>query len=289
MSNFACLVCRNTEATLVYKACPDYYVGKPYLTDYYRCQRCQLVQQSPIPKDVSPFYVDYPIHRKKSALYDAFRWLVMGPVYFNPKLLKSGMQLLDYGCGDGSFLMWAQEKRPDLSYAGFELSEKHAVALSKQIGIPVDHQLDRLLDRWEGKCDVVTMHFTLEHVTDLHGTVKTIARLLKPGGQVYFVVPHFESLERVCFGKRWHNLDAPRHISFPDKRAMQALGQECGLSLQKSTSIAFPNGFAGSLAILKGRFRMALFFMFLPLGIVFSRLFPTGSQGVWLVKNLQQG
>jgi hypothetical protein len=35
--------------------------------NYRKCDECGLVQQTPVPADVTPFYENYPVHQKKIA------------------------------------------------------------------------------------------------------------------------------------------------------------------------------------------------------------------------------
>jgi hypothetical protein len=42
--------------------------------------------------------------------------------------------------------------------------------------------------------------------------MESIAKLLKPGGEVLIVVPNFESLERSLYGSQWPWLDVPVHF-----------------------------------------------------------------------------
>jgi SAM-dependent methyltransferase len=278
---FRCLACAGPDATLVFADCPDYYQGKPFRVDYHRCRSCSLLQQHPLPGDVAAFYEDYPIHAKKSRLYDALRWLVMGGVYYDARAHPPGTRIVDYGCGDGSYLGTLRGKGYEL--AGYEGDSGQAERLTERIGFPVHDSLAALFAAVDGKADVVTMHFVVEHLTDLEAGFETARRLLKPDGVFYFVVPHEHSLEARLFGRRWHNLDPPRHVSFPEAAHVERLAERHGLHLERHAPVPFPNGFAASVpVVLTGRFRFLLFALALPLGILFSRLSPTGSHAYWL-------
>jgi SAM-dependent methyltransferase len=234
---------------------------------------------------VSPFYDRYPIHAPKSAPYRVLRRLVMSPVYFRTTGLARGSVLLDYGCGDGSFL--EEQAGTGIERVGYEPDPDHAAALTDRLGVPVYADAELLLRDLRGGVDALTMHFVLEHLTDLEGTFAQVSQLLRPGGVFYFVVPHASSFEARLFGRRWHNLDPPRHISFPEHQNVTALAAASGMRLLSEWPVAFPNGFAGSLpVVLSGRFRFPLFALSLPLGIAFSRLCPTGTRAYLLRKPL---
>lgn len=283
-ASFRCLACGRGASRMFRARCADFYLSTPFLVDYHRCCDCGLVQQFPVPTDVEPFYRAYPIHAPKSTAHDMARRFVMSPVYYAAKTEPRGSVLLDFGCGDGAYLR--DQGSRGLALLGFESDPTLAATLSARLAVSVYSDRHRLLEERGGSVDVVTLHFVLEHVVDLHGTFADISRLLRPGGRLYLVVPEIRSLEARLFGAKWHGLDPPRHISFPDATAIALFADRYGFSVAERRPVPFPNGFAASLpVILTGRFHFVLFAAFLPLGIVFSRLAPTGATAYLLVKH----
>ena len=280
---FRCLNCRSNRSRVLYADCPDYYLGNPFLVDYVACEDCGLVQQFPVPQDVTPFYDEYPLHEARSELLDRARRLLMRPVYHDTSADVAGSAILDYGCGDGAYLRSLEGKGFEL--LGFELEAHHAENLSNRLDIPIYSNVDSLICDHGSRIDVLTMHFVLEHVTDLDATFAHISLLLKPGGKCHIVVPNASSWECRLFGKKWHGLDAPRHISFPDRAVVDTLARRHGMRLSETRSVAFPNGVAGSIPVcILGRFSYRLFLICAPLGLLLSRLAPSGSTAFWLVR-----
>jgi len=266
-----------------YQRCPDYYLGTSTIVDFVRCIRCNMLQQAPVPKDTSALYADYPIHQSKSRLFRAFRWLVMSKMYFAFPA-DAHLSVLDYGCGDGGYLD-EMKQRSQARLLGYEPVPAQASRLAAALRMPVYSSIDDLIADEAGKLDVVTMHMVLEHVVDPDAAIARAAHLLKHGGTLHIVVPNAESFEARLFGRNWHNLDAPRHISFPAESHMRSMAARHGLTLSRSGYVPFPNGVAGSLpVVISGRFRFALFALFLPLGIVWSRLAPSGVHAFTLTK-----
>jgi SAM-dependent methyltransferase len=207
----------------------------------------------------------------------------MSSVYYDPARHPRGSVLLDYGCGDGGYL--ERHREGGLFLLGYEQSPAQASRVAGHLGLPVYADMEALLREHQGAVDVLTMHFTLEHLTDLDAAFREVHALLRPGGVFYYVVPDPSSFEARLFAKKWHGLDPPRHISFPHSGAARRLAARHGFTVSAEHPVAFPNGFAASLpAVLTGRFRLPLFALFLPLGILFSRLVPTGSRAYHLVR-----
>jgi SAM-dependent methyltransferase len=270
---FHCLCCGHGAAAWVHRACPDYYLGTPFLADYVRCDACGLVQQWPVPADVSVFYANYPVHARKSSSFDAVRRVLTARVYYRPPARVT--RLLDYGCGDGGYM--ARVRRPGLEVVGLEADRERAAALTAQLGMPVVADADELLRRYGPTFDVVTMHAVLEHLTDLHGTFDLVSRLLRPGGTFYFMVPQASAPEARLFGRRWHGLDPPRHISFPEPPVVRRLADRHGFRVVRHAAVPFPTGFAGSVAqAFLGRFSFAVMAAVLPITMAFTLISPGG-------------
>jgi SAM-dependent methyltransferase len=278
---FRCLCCEAPAATPVYPACRDLYLGTPFLTDYYRCDACGLVQQSPVPGDTAPFYANYPVHRRKSGASAAAGRVLMSRVYYRPA--AKARVLLDYGCGDGAYL--ERVRRPGVRVIGFETDAAHAAGVAARVGVPVFSDASQLLARHASGVDVVTMHSVLEHVTDLHGTFDLAARLLRPGGVLYVVVPQADSNEARLFGRRWHGLDPPRHVSFPGPPVMARLAAAHGFQIRRQEAVPFPTALAGSVAnVLAGRFSFAVMAAALPFTLPFTLVDPGAVRAFTLEK-----
>lgn len=282
-SHFSCMTCPGREAAPLFNAVPDYFLPTDIRVNYVRCSACGLVQQHPLPADVAPFYAGYPVHARKSVLHEITRRAVLRPVYFPLNKLHPDQVLLDYGCGDGWFLDQAKS-RVAAAY-GFEPVPAQAADVARRIGIPVFHDPAALHAELVGRVDVITLHFVMEHLTDLRGTLAMLSALLKPGGILRAVVPNLDNLEYRWFGVRWHGFDAPRHISFPAPQHLGPMLCETGLVVTESHPVPFPNTMAASVCIaLTGRYRPLPFLALLPLALVWARLYPRGNRAMTLRK-----
>jgi len=101
-----------------------------------------------------------------------------------------GKRVVDVGCG-GGILTEAMAARGadalgiDLAQASLEVGRLHAL----ETGVSVEYRMvsaEQLADEAEGQYDVVTCLEMLEHVPDPGSIVRACARLVRPGGHLFF-------------------------------------------------------------------------------------------------------
>jgi 2-polyprenyl-6-hydroxyphenyl methylase/3-demethylubiquinone-9 3-methyltransferase len=102
----------------------------------------------------------------------------------------AGKNIVDIGCG-GGILSESMAKR-GANVTGIDLSEKAlkvADLHSLETGVRVRYELiaaEELAEREAGKFDIVTCMEMLEHVPDPAAIVSACAKLVKPGGRIFF-------------------------------------------------------------------------------------------------------
>lgn len=110
--------------------------------------------------------------------------------YMNDLVLLKGKTVLDVGCGGGILSESMAEKGAQVT--GIDLGEKAlkvAQLHSLESGVAVDYQLISAEDFAANnpeKFDVVTCLEMLEHVPDPASVIAACAKLVKPGGHVFF-------------------------------------------------------------------------------------------------------
>jgi 2-polyprenyl-6-hydroxyphenyl methylase / 3-demethylubiquinone-9 3-methyltransferase len=110
--------------------------------------------------------------------------------YVEERAGLSGKRALDVGCGGGILAeamarAGAQVTGIDLAEEALEAARQHA----RETGQRVDYRCvpaENLAVEQQGEYDVVTCMEMLEHVPDPSSIVHACARLVRPGGQVFF-------------------------------------------------------------------------------------------------------
>jgi 2-polyprenyl-6-hydroxyphenyl methylase/3-demethylubiquinone-9 3-methyltransferase len=110
--------------------------------------------------------------------------------WINAQAPLAGKTVLDIGCGGG--ILSESMAKKGANVTGIDLSEKAlkiADLHSLESGVPVRYELisaEDLAAKEPEKYDVVTCMEMLEHVPNPSAIVQACARLVKPGGHVFF-------------------------------------------------------------------------------------------------------
>ncbi len=102
-------------------------------------------------------------------------------------LLEKNLTVLDFGCGAGRFEKTLTDAREGLRVFGYDPAPV-AIALAKKGQYQIDCTFEnKLIDR---QYDVALVNFVLCTMPDISATVKTISKVLKPGGKIIISEPH---------------------------------------------------------------------------------------------------
>jgi SAM-dependent methyltransferase len=133
----------------------------------------------------------------------------------------AGVRWLDFGCGNGGLVRYLREHTPAEAY-GFE--EGAIAAAARRLGIPILSR-DELAVHAAG-FDAVTAIEVLEHTLDPLAELRTIRKLLRPGGLVFLTTGNAAPFASNLV--RWPYIVPEIHVSFfePDtlRRALVASG-----------------------------------------------------------------
>jgi 2-polyprenyl-3-methyl-5-hydroxy-6-metoxy-1,4-benzoquinol methylase len=213
-----CPLCSGSKWSPLLEA-PDYTEGGSGLWFFVvQCQDCGLcfTNPRPSPNTIDQFHAarDFCLARCRAhrrAWYSRLtRW------FHNPRGYRRVMapygqgRLLDFGCGDGSFL--ARMHRQGWTVTGLDVSAPMVEYIQTELELNALHGTLPHPDLHAGSFDVITMWHSLQHVHDPVEVLREAHRLLTPGGKLVIAVPNIDSYAFRCFGHVWFGLNLPRHL-----------------------------------------------------------------------------
>ena len=145
--------------------------------------------------------------------------------------------MLDLGSSDGETLGHIAELRPDLKLFAADkagVPERYPPGCQFQ---PADFERDPL--PWpDASMDAITCMHVVEHLRELSLLLSEIARLLKPGGRVYFETPHPKTLtlpslrSAVGGGFTMNFFDDPTHVRVVPAEELANKVRQAGLRVE---------------------------------------------------------
>jgi SAM-dependent methyltransferase len=204
-----------------------------------RCSVCGLEQTlpRPLPDELKRLYETYyNFGGERGTAYTRLRewffgswlyrsWLGLdGDGSFHAR--KGRGRLLDIGCNEGRGLKIY--KHNGFSPEGLELNRR-AADVARSAGFTVH---ETLLEDFHPAAayDVAVLSNVLEHSLDPKRMLEDVARILKPGGQVWISCPNSESWLRRVFGRAWINWHVPFHIVHFSPLTVRSLLVETGFT-----------------------------------------------------------
>ena len=261
----ACYGCGAPGGTPLVTA-EDDLTGKAGTFHFVTCGRCGLAFQNPRVslEHIREFYdEDYIAHRKANwgLLNKAFDRAMNQLDASKDRLVSRYVTLdgrsavLDVGCGVGTFLKRMRD-RYGASAVGVDFKDLSSYPALQ--GTEFHCGLFYEAPLADGRFDLVTMWHFLEHDYDPIRSLRTVGRVLKPGGRLVIEVPRLDSVTYRMFGHRWPGLQAPQHTVLYDRahllQFVERAGLECVDYLPYGAFPAYFYLFTGTaFLLLKGR------------------------------------
>ncbi len=237
-SVFKCRGCGGTHTTSNWQV-RERMFGTGDTFHYDECADCGALSIDLVPSDLSRHYpptycslqtVD-PHEIKSLSFLDSLKESLVGSTSVSKRIegllgqiaLSPVAQILDVGCGSGTWLYQLQQK-------GY----KHLHGVDPYIPLEQERlgsiNLRRgTIQNTEGNYDLITYHHVLEHIADPQTEIAAASRRLKPGGYLMVRVPVADCWARRKFQTDWVQWDAPRHLWIPTREALSNLAAENGL------------------------------------------------------------
>jgi len=191
-----------------------------------QCENCALVTTDPMPSDkMLQQYYDRNYWQsgqlKNSASLDILYRLRMGPIVSAiRKRTTDDSKILDWGCGDGSFISLLRNS--GLHCFGID-------AYRKDLNDPqISATTIEKADFPDGYFDIITCFHVLEHLADPLTSVKQALKLLKTGGLIIIEVPNLDSVGFQIFKRRWQPLEIPTHLNHFTPITLQKVFESAG-------------------------------------------------------------
>ena len=137
-------------------------------------------------------------------------------------------QVLDVGCGTGSFLSHTRDER-GAGVVGVDFVDLSDRATLR--GVEFHHGLFYDATVGDNRFDLITMWHFLEHDYDPMRSLATAHRVMKPGGTLVIEVPRLDSRTFSWFGDRWPGLQAPQHTVLYDRETLLRAVRRCGFEV----------------------------------------------------------
>lgn len=262
----ACLSCGHDEPE-PFLVAEDDLTGKPGRFRFVTCQRCGFVYQNPRidVAHIRAYYDDeYIAHRKRT------RWGLMTPLYraamerldrrkdaivCRPGAPGPGSEVLDVGCGAGSFLLWMRS-RYGARVTGVDFKDLRHLpgfnVIDFRCGLFYEQEIGA--DRF----DLVTMWHFLEHDYAPLRSLAQARRALRPNGRLVIEVPRLDCWSFRLYRDRWPGLQAPQHTALYTRASLVRICRQAGLEVVDYLPWgAFPAYFylfaGAAFRILRGR------------------------------------
>lgn len=240
-----CPVCRGQATGVLWRARPDrLFRATAAKFDLWHCRGCgtRFVHPVPPPAEIATWYPSNywigPSDRQQGGgvlggLLERYRRFVLrdhvrfvGRVVADQRAAGLPVQVLDVGCGDGSFL----EALGVPGSLGMDLSVAALRAVRARGFAGVRGTLDECPLR-PASCSLVTAFHFLEHVHPIEPVLAAMRRLLRPGGEIVVQVPNADCLQAQLLGRFWAGYDVPRHLVNYTARTLRGVLERCGFEV----------------------------------------------------------
>lgn len=205
---------------------------------YWQCTTCGLLFLWPVPD--SPFLHEHYQEYLSVDAEEVVAWgHEMAPVIKNTagsleRLFPEKGKILDIGCGYGFFL--EEMHKRGWQVEGVELSKPAAEIARQKTGATI-HSCSVEDMEISSHYDVITLFYVIEHVADPLGILRSIRKLLAPGGLLVLRYPNTSPLLAFSgtLARRLALMQAPSHLYDYNGKSMHLLLDKAGYKSYRTT------------------------------------------------------
>ena len=215
-----------SENTKSYLKLKDYFLTQEDF-EIVECFGCKLLFTTPRPDPsvIGNYYKsdEYLSHNehKKGLIPWIYNRVKRINIRYKYKITSENFirpRLLDFGCGIGDFLYYAQKKGCKIT--GCDMSEDArniaSTKLKKDVLTP-----EQVFALPHSSFDIITMWHVLEHIDDLKYFSEQLYKLLAKDGRLVIAVPNYMSFDALYYTDKWAAFDVPRHLNHFHKESLQ--------------------------------------------------------------------
>lgn len=251
-----CRICGNAANNLSYTV-KEMMFGTGDQFSFFQCSRCDCLQISEIPEDMSGYYPeDYysfsldPRKKYRNRIISRIRRFgdyytvmnrgILGKLISNTspnkKLLPLSKvkltiqsKILDVGCGTG-WRLYALKEAGFHGVLGIDPYLKETITYENGLTI-----FRKSIHQLEGKAewDIIMYHHSFEHLPDPVENLSSASMLLKPGGTCLLRIPTVSSFAWEQYREHWFQIDAPRHFFLHSVESIRLLAERTGFRLER--------------------------------------------------------
>jgi len=267
-----CKICGNAKNNTIYEV-KEMMFGYGDKFIYFQCSKCECLQISEIPLDMSRYYPhDYyslsldssnPLTKilRKTIIkvrdrYAVFNKGIIGKILyrrFPHETLRSlsrirlakNSRILDVGCGVGTTLLQLKE-----------LGFNNLMGIDPYIKKDIEYNglkiLKKTIHEINGIWDLIMFHHSFEHIPDPSEVLGCVLRLLSSGGCCLIRMPTISSYAWEHYRENWAQIDAPRHLFLYSIASIDILRKKANMRLEKRVDDSSEFQFWGSEQYKKG-------------------------------------
>lgn len=165
--------------------------------------------------------------------------------------VRSEARILDVGCGANAFLYHLQRLR-SCETLGLDFNEKVVAAIRERLNMPAISGSLLEADLPAAHFDGIGMYEYIEHEGRPLDVLRRARSLARSGAWIALETPNIDSGIAKVFGRKWCQLDTPRHLVLYTPATLSRILEACGWQVITVRPLTFQWMFGFSVLVAMG-------------------------------------